>query len=141
MQARWFLNYRLKYFWPEFSTVSINQTNSNWKLRKKNWGHQPKIWWWHGPPIESPLYVGQTVNKVSTSWSSYRGTAYLEQPDARVRDDRDQMALSLHDSVLHDIINKTPFYDSYNHGCGVGFFCPAPEVHLDNFLHHTRPGP
>jgi len=35
MQAKGFLNYRLKHCWPKLSTVYVNQTN--WKLRK-NWG-------------------------------------------------------------------------------------------------------
>jgi len=52
-------------------------------------------------------YVGQTVNKFSTRWSSHQST--WNKPDNR--DDSDQMAVSQHYSVYHGITNKPSIYD------------------------------
>jgi len=55
-------------------------------------------------------YDGQTVNKVTKTWSSHRDI--WNKPDNR--DDTDQMALSRNNTMFHGILNRPPFYNSYN---------------------------
>jgi len=61
MQARGFVNHRLKYCWPKiiYCSLYVNQTNLKGILIK-NWGgairDQAKIWGSHGPP-RPPLRI------------------------------------------------------------------------------------
>jgi len=53
-------------------------------------------------------YVGQTVNKFSTEWTSHQSN--WNKPD--FVDDSDQIFLPRKYSVFHDILNKTTVYQA-----------------------------
>jgi len=75
MQARGFLNYRLKYCWPKviYCRLYVYQTNLNGKLRKKL-GEPSKNLGGHGPP-RPPLRIATGCKLYYESTVSFKNTS------------------------------------------------------------------
>ena len=103
MQARGFLNYRLKYCWPKFIYCICQPNELKREIKKKNWrgqtGGQPKVWRSHGPPriplrtatacLICRILLCACAHCVKSEISQVRNFAWLQSKQTRYSPDPD----------------------------------------------------